>query len=264
MLRKALVAGLVVVVSLVTVSYVCPKACSHVKLWLKQRHQAAEDSIPPEQEIARLRMELENLAREDDRHFDRVAKQIVEVNRLEEQVKNMRTDLDKEERRIVALKSSYDAAVKADRKKVAHGDAEYDLQAFRNDLLAAAARFEIDEKLLKSKDEQLSLRKKTLELNRRKLSELKLVRQQMKTELERLETALAAERQHQAAEQNTLDDASYKRLRKDLDRVRDKVEVMKQKQILKGEIDGPVQAEKRKEQEAANERFLNERFSEKR
>ena len=46
--------------------------------------------------------------------------------------------------------------------------------------------------------------------------------------------------------------------------VRDKVEVMKQKQILRGEIDGPVRAdEQRKEKEAAIDRFLSERFNEK-
>jgi len=101
-------------------------------------------------------------------------------------------------------------------------------------------------------------------MNRKKLAELKLVRQQMKTELERLETALAQERQNQAMEQNTLDDASYQKLRKDVDSVRDKMEVLKQKRVLKGEVDGPVRAdEQRKEQEAAIDRFLNERFSDK-
>jgi len=263
MLRKALVAGLVVVVSLLTVSYVCPNACSHVKLWLRQRHQAAQDSIPPEQEIARLRMELENLSKEDERHYHKVAVQIVDVQKLEKQVVAMRTDLNKEERRIVSLKTSYDAAVKAEKKQVAHGDKSYALDTFRSDLLSAAERFRIDEKLLESKEEQLTLRKKSLEINRRKLAERKLVRQQMKTELERLETALAAERQAAAEEQNTLDDGSYKKLRTDLDRVRDKVEVLKQKKILKGEIDGPIEQEKRKEKEDANERFLNERFSQK-
>jgi len=122
----------------------------------------------------------------------------------------------------------------------------------------------VDEQLVKSKEEQLSLRKKNLEMNRKKLAELKLVREQMKTELERLETALVQERQNQAAEQNTLDDASYQKLRKDVDSVRDKLEVLKQKRVLKGEIDGPARAtEQRKEQEAAIDRFLNERFSEK-
>jgi hypothetical protein len=264
MLRKVLVAGLVVVVSLVTISYVCPRAASHVKLWLKQRKQAAEDAVPPEQEIARLKMELENQAKEDDSHFDRVAKQTVAVQKLEKQVDGMRAALEKEERRIVTLKSSYDAAVKAEQKQVRHGDRSYDLKVFRSDLLAAAARFEIEEGLVKSKEEQLAEDKQTLEVNRRKLLERKRVRQQLRTDLARLERALASEKQAQAAEQNTLDDPSYQRLCADLDRVRDKVEVMKQKRILKGEIDGPVQAEKRKEQEAANERFLNERFSDKR
>jgi hypothetical protein len=238
--------------------------CSHVKLWLQERRQEAQDSIPPEKEIARLKMELDNLAREDERHFHRVAVQIVEVQKLEKQVNALRTKVNEEERRIFAMKASYDAAVKAEKKQVKHGEGTYDLEVFHNELRANASRFQVEEQLLKSKEEQLTLRKKTLESNRRKLSELKLVRQQMKTELERLETALAAERQAQALQQNTLDDASYRKLRQDLDSVRDKLEVMKQKQSLKGEVDGPVRAEEqRKEKEAAIDRFLNERFSDK-
>jgi len=260
MCKKALVAGVTVIVSLLAVNYFWPEACSHFRLWCKEKREAAQDSIPPEKEIARLKMELDNLAKEDERHFHKVAVQIVEVQNLDKKVVAMRKRLGEDETRIVAMKSSLD---KAD-KYVSYKGEKYEVDQFRDELRATASRFQVDEQLVKSKEEQLSLRKKNLEINRKKLSELKLVRQQMKTELERLETALAAERQAQALEQNTLDDASYQKLRKDLDSVRDKLEVMKQKQVLKGEIDGPVRAaEQRKEQEAAIDRFLNERFAEK-
>jgi hypothetical protein len=226
------------------------------ELGLKQRKQAAENAITAmEQEIARLKMELVELAREDGRRFDRVAKQTVEVQKLEKQVDGMRAALDKEERRIVAMKASYDAAVKAEQKQVRHGDRSYDLKVFRSDLLAAAARFEIEEELLRTRVEQLAVRKKTLERNRRLLAEMKLVREQIGAELERLEAAL-----HGAAP----GDADEAKLRTGIAGMRDKLKILKQKQILEGEIDGPVQAEKRKEQEAADERFLKERFGEKR
>jgi len=264
LLKKLLVAAVAVVVSLVAVNFFCPNAASHLRLWVKQKREAAQDSVPPEKEIARLKMELDNLSREDERHFHKVAVQIVEVQNLEKQVSAMKKRLGEDETRIFAMKTSYDASRKAEEKFVTFKGEKFASESFGDELRATAARFQVDEQLVKSKEEQLSIRKKNLELNKKKLSELKLVRQQMKTELERLEAALAAERQQQAEQQNTLDDASYKKLRNDLDRVRDKVEVLKQKQILKGEIDGPSRkAEQKKEQDAAIDRFLNERFSDK-
>jgi len=264
MLKKALIAAVAVVVSLVAVNFVFPKAFSYLCLVVQETTQSAQDSIPPEKEIARLKMELDGLAREDERHFHKVATQIVEVQNLEKQVAGLRKRVDEDAKRIAARKTVYDVAKKAEDKFVSYEGTKIERDVFLDDLRIAASRFQVDEQLVKSKEEQLSLRKKNLEMNRKKLAELKLVREQMKTELERLETALVQERQNQAAEQNTLDDASYQKLRKDVDSVRDRMEVLKQKRVLKGEIDGPARAaEQRKEQEAAIDRFLNERFSEK-
>jgi len=260
MLKKVLIAVVAVGLSLLAVNFVAPKAISYLCLMVQEAQQSAQDAIPPEQEISRLKMELDNLGKEDERHFHKVATQIVEVQNLEKQVTSMKERLDKDakviETRLVAMKTK--------EKFISYGDKQYSKDEFQDELRVYAARFQVDEQMFKSKNEQLTLRKKNLEMNRKKLNELKLVRQQMKTELERLETALVQERQNQAAEQNTLDDASYQKLRKDVDSVRDKMEVLKQKRVLKGEVDGPVRIdEQRKEQEAAIDRFLNERFSDK-
>jgi len=261
MLKKVLIASVAVVVALLAVNYVFPKKFADVRLWVRESRESVEDSVPPEREIARLKADLENLAKEDERHFHRVAVQIVEVQKLEKEVAAMRTRVSEEEGRITAMTESYDASRKNEDKFVSHNGEKHAADRFRDQLHSRANLFQVEEKLLDSKQEQLSLRQRNLETNRKKLSELKLVRQQMKTELERLEAALLAERQAQAAEKNTLDDASYQKLRRDLDNVRDKVEVLKQKQILKGEVESPVRVtEQRKQQEAASERFLDERF----
>src|SRR5262249_3053957 len=102
-------------------------------------------------------------------------------------------------------------------------------------------------------------------INRKKLSNLKVVREQMATELQRLETALAHERQIQAEQQATLDDASYIELRKSVDAIRDKIELMKTKRELKGEAkSGPVRAaEVQREQDAKPDKYLEPRFGDK-
>jgi len=223
MSKKVLIASVAIVVGLLVVSFT--RIGGHLRVLRKDFCETINRQIPPEQEIARLKIDLDNLAREDDRHFDKVARQIVEVKNLDAQVE--RTKL----------------------------QAEY-----RN----SGYRFQVDEETLKSKQEQFATMKQTLEVNRKKLSELKLVRQQMMTELQRLETALAAERQAAAAENNTLYDASYQKIRKDMDRVSDRIKVLKEKRTLKGDVEGPVRAaEQRKEQEEAIDRYLDARFGDK-
>jgi len=255
MCRKALVAGVAVVVSLLAVNYVFPRTFSFIRLWVHEARESADESVPPEKEIARLKLELEQLSKEDDRHFHKVAVQVVEVQKLEKQVAEMKTRLDRDAALIRERKASL--AAKGD--FVSYEGNKYERAAFTEELRRLASRFQIEDEEYRSKEEQLALRKRTLEMNRKKLAELQLVRQQMKTELERLETALAEERQSQAREQNTLDDSNYQKLRKDVDSVRDRMEVLKQKRVLKGEVNGPVRAgEERKAKEDAIDKFLND------
>jgi tRNA(Ser,Leu) C12 N-acetylase TAN1 len=86
----------------------------------------------------------------------------------------------------------------------------------------------------------------------------------MLTQLQQLETALAKERQAQAEENNTLDDASYQRVRKEMDTIRDRIAVMAKTRQLKTEAGSSIRAdEERREQDAKIDKFLQERFGDK-
>src|SRR5947208_5999693 len=96
MLKKVVIAVVAVGLSLLAVNFVAPKAVSYLCLMVDQAEQSAQDAIPPEQEISRLKMELDNLSKEDERHFHKVATQIVEVQNLDKQVNAMKERLDKD------------------------------------------------------------------------------------------------------------------------------------------------------------------------
>jgi len=125
-----------------------------------------------------------------------------------------------------------------------------------------ARGFQADENTLKSKEEKLRAMKRNLSINLKKLTDLKVVRQQMSTEIQNLETALAEERQAQAQQESTLDDASYQRIRKDMDSIRDKIELLKTKRELKGEAsNGPVRAaENQRAEDSKIDKYLDSRF----
>jgi septal ring factor EnvC (AmiA/AmiB activator) len=217
MFKKVLIATLAVVFGLAVVkgtwlgSHLCLKF-NNARSWIQKQ-------VPPEQEIARLRMELDNLSRDDDKHYDKVARQKLDVVNLERSVENIKKDLSKSE---AGIRDMRDALVGAN-EQVTFNGAHYDRTDLVDEVRRAARSFQAKEDTLKSKGEKLKAMKKNLAINVKKLNDLKLVRDQMATELQKLETALAEERQAQAQAEATLDDAGYLRIRKDMESVRDRI-----------------------------------------
>jgi hypothetical protein len=259
MCKKVLIAALAVVVALGVIKVASggkgPSCCSHIRLWFKQAGAALEERIPPEQEIARLRMELKNLEGEDSKAFEQVARQAVEVEKLEARVNTLKDQLTGDEKRIRTMKTS----LTGDSQFVTFEGHRESRARLEGRLLSAGAQFEVDEARLNSMEEQLAAKKQAYDLNHEKLRARKLERQKMLTELQRLETALAKERQAEAREENTLDDSSYLRIRKDMDKVRDRIAVLKKVRDLKGEGNEEKAAAERREQERRKQ-YIEKRF----
>jgi len=263
MLKKALVAGVVVVVSLLTINYVFPNACSHARLWLKHRRERAQASVPLEQEIDRLKMEVKRLEEEDDRHYHDVAKQIVAVKKLDKEVVGLKARLDKDLALIRARKASLASA--GEDRFVSYEGQKFDRSRFTDELRGLASRFKVEEEELQSKQEQLANRKAKLEASRVKLARLKLERQKLITRLEKLEARLDSEKQREALDSDTINDASYLKVAKDVEKAEERMSVNEEKRKLKSEAEGPVRAaEERKQKESEIDEFLKDpRFDDK-
>lgn len=259
MCKKVMIAALAVVVGLSVVYF--SRFGGHLRVWKHQMNDYVAAQIPPEQEIARLKLDLDNLAREDERHYDLVARQTVEVRGLEAQVAKMKKELDEREARIGAMWASLE---KEGDKSVVYQGEKVERTSLHEEARRRAAAFKIDEQMHKSKVEQLSLKKQVLHDNKVKLDRLKLEREELRTELVRLETALVQERQAQAAEKNTIDAPGYIRVSDDLAKVRTSIETMKEKRVLKAEGANSIRAiEQKKEQEQAIDSYLKSRFGNK-
>jgi chromosome segregation ATPase len=258
MFKKVLIATLAVVFGLAVIKGTWIGShfrlnCGKVRAWVNDR-------IPPEQEIARLRMEIDNLSKNDEEYYDKVAKQKVEVSKLERAVETLKKDLGKRETSIRAMRESLTGTG----EHVNFNGARYERTSLLDQVRLDARAFQADENTLRAKEDKLKAMKRNLSINLEKLNKLKIVRQQMSTDLQNLETALAEERQAQAQADSTLDDAAYQRIRKDMDSIRDKIELFKTKRELKGEANnGPVRVnEKQRAEDAKIDKFLETRFGE--
>lgn len=227
---------------------------SHLRWKANKVFASVKHSVPPEQEIARLRMEINSLARDDDRHFDKVARMIVAADKLDREVKADKANLKREEARLAKLNEELIGG----KTFVMHGDRRYT----KDNLRAEALAFKTFEENVKSKDGRLEAEQKHLALERKKLTELRTVREQMATQLQQLETALAEERHSQAASESTIDDTKYRQLRKDMESVKEKIEVLKKKRELRGELSIQTRNEQA-ERDTKADKYLEERFGNK-
>jgi len=251
MCKKVLIAALAVVVGLAVVKGTW--LGSHLRLRWKEAREAARASVPPEQEIARLRMELGNLAREDDKHFDKVARMWASVEKMDREVNEIKTRRSREEARLKKLRGDL-----KDTEFVLYQGSKYTMDDLRADALA----FQQAEESYKSKEANLQARKKHLNLEKKKLSELRLTREKMATDLQRLETALAEERHAPAASESCIDDSGYLRLRKDMESLKEGLDVLKKARQLKGELRIDTVSEEAKKQNEQADKYIDARFGE--
>lgn len=257
MWKKILAGALAVVVALAVIKGTW--VGSHLRLWAKTLGTHAREQVPPEREIERLRMELVGLKGLDERFIDKVARQALDTEKLEAQVAELKKDLARREKDLKAMH----AALASKDEQVAYNGEKYPREQVVQQLKLDFVSFESDEEVLNSREAHLAELKRSLAINRRKLSELKVVRERMATELQRLETALAEERRVQAQQQATLDDASYRKLTAEISGVREQIELLKKKRELRGVVtDGPIRAaEQQREQDAKLKARMERRLS---
>jgi len=249
MSKKVLIAAAAIVVALVVVKGTW--LGSHLRMNACKVGSYLKSSVPPEDEIKRLQMEVQNLQKDDDKHVDKVARMAVDLEKMEREVARLKANLVREEGRIREVRKEMGEST-----FVVYGGSRYT----RDDLRLDAQAFKTAEDNLKSKEETIAAKRRHLTLEKKKLSELQTTRNQMLNDLQRLETALAEERQAQASNESSIDDASYRKIRKDMESVRDRVNVLKMSRELRGELRVPQVDERKTQQTKETDQFIEARF----
>jgi len=132
---------------------------SHIRLWWNKSSDWAAKQVPPETEIDRLKMELDNLTRLDDRYYDQVARQKRDVQKLEAKLKTDKANLAKRE---TELKEMRLVLASKDDKVVFHGFSKDKVQEQFN---VDFKQFLADEEGVKADDQNLEELRGTLREN---------------------------------------------------------------------------------------------------
>jgi len=231
-MKKMCFVALAVAVPVLLVLAVSPKVRSLVQVKLNRASTWANKQVAPETKIEALRLRLQELAREDERHYDLVARQELELSKRKKALVQARANLQQEETRLRAMKTALDTTEAA---QVSYNGNSYDKEDFRHQFRVDFRSFETSEKALKARERSVQVLEKTAAANRGKLRELERARTEMQGRLDDLERQLAEERLARTRQQAVLDDSSYERLNKDIDELSDEVEVQKRTRELRGQ-----------------------------
>jgi septal ring factor EnvC (AmiA/AmiB activator) len=249
MSKKVLIAAAAIVVALIVVKGTW--LGSHLRMNACKVGNYLKSSVAPEDEIERLKMEVKNLQKDDDKHVHNVACLAVGLDKMEREVAKLKANLVLAEGRIRQARKEM-----GDSTFVVFGGSRYT----RDDLRLDAQAFKTAEDNLASKEETIVAKRRHLTLEKKKLSELQTTRNQMSNELQRLETALAEERHAQAANESSIDDAGYRKIRKDMESVRDRVNILKKSRELRGELRVPQADDRKTQQTKETDQFIESRF----
>lgn len=256
MCKKLLIAAIAIAVGVGVVSGT--RLGSHIRLKWNKAVTAIEEQVPLETEIERLRMELKQLSADDARNYDQVARQQHDINKRRAKLTEDRVALDKMADRIQALRTTL--AEKTE--YVSFHGTQYKKSDVEEQVRIDGSKFLADEEAVKADEETLKILEQTLDTNKGKLKNLEVTRKKMETRLALLEKELA--RQNALATQNkfSVDDSGYSRINQDINKVEDRVGVMKTKAELVGESSkGPIQAaEQKKSEEDKLKQALDARF----
>jgi len=220
MLKKAMIAGLAVVVGVAVLAWLSPKLISTIRYQAGQTIESIEDSVPLETEVGRLRGEVKRLEADEHHYYDQVAKQAVEVDKLRSDVDETTAGMAKQWNNIEAMRASLGDDQKASYR---FGNRIYSREEVTEQLARDFNSYQSCEKELKAKKDLLSAGEKSLAASEDQLGALKGTRRDMEVELAKLEADLKLVRLKEAQSSVKVDDGEYARVRAYIAKLRDRV-----------------------------------------
>lgn len=193
MIRK--IVFLVGAVLLVGILFFGRNAVSYVRSSVGYVQDSVEDSIPAEFQIDRARRMIKDLTPEIRQNMHIIAKEEVEVERLQERIAGTETRLVKEKEEMLRLKGD----LAGDKKVYSYAGRTYTGDQVKTDLANRFQRYKTNEATLESLRQLHTARQRSVEAARQKLEGMLAARRQLQVDVENLE----AQRQMVDAAQTT-------------------------------------------------------------
>jgi chromosome segregation ATPase len=201
------------------------KIGSYIRSEISEARKAAEDSVPPEKEIVRLRNELKMLDKDMMAVVNQLAKERVEVNQLQEKVNDVSA---KQEGNKALLKARAEAIKKAE-GQVVFGNRKLSVEAAKEELAEGVKRFEANQKTLATLEQTLAVRVRVRDSLEKQLETLKNQKTELATAIDGLEAEINAVKLQQMESKYQTDDTRLAKIKEDMRKLKTRLDVEREK-----------------------------------
>ena len=196
-------------------------AISYVKTSAGYMSDAVKESVPVEFQVDRARGMIQDLVPEVKKNMHVIAKEEVEVQRLDEQIAGCEKQLAKEKEQLLKLK----ADVASGKDSFKYGNRSYTAEEVRSDLANRFDRYKTGEATLASLKEIRNAREKSLSAARQKLEGMLASKRQLQVEVENLEARVQMVAAAKATSNYQFDDSRLGQVKELVSGLRNRLEV---------------------------------------
>jgi len=223
MLKKMVILAVVGFVAVAAISGT--KVASFFRSEYKSFREQAEESVPPEKEIARLKNEVSLLDGDIRKLVHHLAKERVDVNQLKDKVDEMNAKQGKYLAQYDDQYAKLEAAEKNQTQQVSFGGAPLSISDARRDLDAQLSRLENNKKSIAAHESLLSNRIKVRDTLEKQLEAMKNQKSELANSVDAMEAELAALKLQQMESKYQTDDTRLAKIKEDMQKLKTKVAV---------------------------------------
>jgi len=237
MLKKMVILGVIGFLAVTALGGT--KLASYIRSEIRSARERAEDSIPPEKEIARLRNELKLLDRDIVAVIDQLAKENVAVKNLQKDVEERAAKQEQAE----ALLNTRAEAIKKAEGHVTFGDRTMTIEAAKGELADGVKVATAQKKTLETLKATVATRSKVRDALEKQLVALKSQKAELAAGIDGMEAQLNELKLQQMESKYQTDDTRLAKIKEDLKKLQTKVEVEREKlKLMPAAFDPPAPA----------------------
>ena len=214
--------------------------------WLRD---SATDAMPLEWELKRARQMIADLKPEIEINAKRIAREKIEVARLQDQYAETTERLAKTQSDIERLTQD----LQSENQYYTYGDRTYTSAQVKNDLGNRFKRFKTRKATADKLEQMLAARRSSLKAAHQRMDAMLSARRQLEVEVENLQARLGALRVAQTSSDLNLDDSQLSRTRELLDQIATRIDVEEETMKVDVEYFGEIDLD-----EPSDETLLDE------
>jgi len=225
----------------VSLAVIGTSALSYVRTGLHTIRDGIKDQIPVEMEIRRARDMIRDLKPEINNNLQLIAREEVEVARLDKEVARKVEQLTKAKQGILRLKQDVaDRDESASVEKLVYAGRQYSVSQVRDDLNMRFKQFQTQEATADKLTKILAAREKNLDASRRKLDEMLAAKRQLEIEVENLQARLTMVQVAETSGTFAINDSQLSQTRQLLDEIATRIDVAERVSDSEGDLQGAI------------------------